>query len=269
MAGRLSSTPGTRRTGIGAKLGVPVADEGRTIVIGFARDAAGNIGQSAPLTIEIDRTSAVPTLTLSSDSVPVGGALTATFGCSDPVSPTVNGVSSGVASCVFNVTAADGAQVPLNLNGSLPTSTAGTYTATVTAIDVVGNPAATASATYTVVAPPPPTYTVCSPLGYDPNQAKKVGSAYAISLRLCDSTGNNVSSSSIVLVATVVNPGGFPATPYAPGGSNPTNEFVYANGWYTFNLKTSGLPPGNLTLAFVIKGDPSATLYSAPFKLKK
>ena len=247
------------------ELGVPVTLEGSTTVIGFARDAAGNVGQSSSLTIKIDKTSAIPTLTLSSASVPVGGVLTATFGCSDPV---VNGVASGVEGCVLSVANSAGASVPLNPNGSLPTSTAGTFTATVMATDVVGNLAADVSAQYTVVAPPPPTYTVCQ-LGYNPNSAKKAGSAYGFSLRLCDSAGNNVSSSSIVLEVTVVNPGNFPVqSANAPGGSNPANQFVFSGGSYSYNLKTSGLPTGSLRLEFKVIGDTTGTVYSAPFKLK-
>ena len=196
-----------------------------------------------------------------SASVPVGGVLTATSGCSDPV---VNGVSSGVAACALSVTDSANRPVALNANGTLPTSTPDTYTATVTATDLVGNPAASVSASYIVVAPPPAAYTVCQ-LGYDPTKAKKAGSAYGVSLRLCDSAGNNVTSG-MVLVATVVNPGGFSAN--APGNSNPSNEFSYSSGWYSFNLKTTGLPVGNLTLAFVVAGDPTGTVYSAPFKLK-
>ena len=50
--------------GVRRGLGVPVTLEGSTTVIGFARDAAGNVGQSSSLTIRIDTTSAIPTLTL-------------------------------------------------------------------------------------------------------------------------------------------------------------------------------------------------------------
>ena len=80
-------------------------------------------------------------------------------------------------------------------------------------------------------------------LGYNPTVAKNVGSAFTFSFKLCDSAGKNVSSSSIVLVAKVVNPGGYPAVPMAPGGSNPGNEFIFGNGGYSYTLKTTGLPP--------------------------
>ena len=105
--------------------------------------------------------------------------------------------------------------------------------------------------------------------GYNPTVAKNVGSAYGFSFKLCDAAGKIVSSSSIVLVAKVVNPGGYPAVPMAPGGSNPGNEFIFGNGGYSYTLKTTGLPVGDMTLTFVVKGDPSATIYSLPFKLKR
>ena len=109
---------------------------------------------------------------------------------------------------------------------------------------------------------------MCS-LGYSPTQAKNVGSAYNFSFKLCDTAGKYVSSSSLVLVATVINPGGFPAVPTPPGGSNPGNEFIFGSGGYSYSLKTTGLPAGDLTLAFVVKGDTSGTIYTLPFKLKR
>ena len=66
----------------------------------------------------------------------------------------------------------------------------------------------------------------------------------------------------------MVNPGGIPAVPMSPGGSNPGNEFIFGNGGYSYTLKTTGLPAGDLTLAFMVKGDPSGTIYTLPFKLK-
>ena len=123
------------------------------------------------------------------------------------------------------------------------------------------------ASSYTTVAAAPK-YVVCN-LGYNPTVAKNVGSAYGFSFKLCDAAGKNVSSSSIVLVATVVNPGGYPAVPMAPGGSNPGNQFIFGNSAYSYTLKTTGLTAGDLTLAFTVKGDPSGTIYTLPFKLKK
>ena len=67
-----------------------------------------------------------------------------------------------------------------------------------------------------------------------------------------------------MLVAKVVNPGGYPAVPMAPGGSNPGNEFIFGNGGYSYTLKTTGLPAGDMTLAFVVKGDPSGDVVLPP-----
>ncbi|MET0663089.1 MAG: hypothetical protein ABWZ42_08155, partial [Ilumatobacteraceae bacterium] len=339
----IASDPTTMRP-----LTQPVTAEGATEVTGFAMDAAGNVGQSAPPTsVKIDKTAPVPTLTVSSNIAPVGSSVGADFSCADsfsgvascvltvdgavfsstpghvtlPVTPTprtyalavtstdVAGNTSdptkGTATVEFKqfalaptltlsssqitvggtVTATFGcagaaagvASCVLTLDGVFISSTPGqvvlpvaqqakTYDVVVTATPLAGT-AETISKSYTAV-PPPPKYTVCS-LGYNPAQAKTVGSAYGFSFKLCDAAGKNVSSSSIVLVAKVVNPGGYPAVPMAPGGSNPGNEFIFGSGAYSYTLKTTGLPPGEMTLTFVVKGDPSGTIYSLPFKLKR
>ena len=109
----------------------------------------------------------------------------------------------------------------------------------------------------------PPKYKLCIPLGYNATVAKNVGSAYGFSFKLCDAAGKNVSSSSIVLVATLVNPGRYPAVPMAPGGSNPGNEFIFGNSAYSYTLKTTGLAAGDMTLEFVVKGDPTGTSLAA------
>ncbi len=220
-------------------------------------DVAGNVAVPATATVEFKQFALGPTLSLSSSQITVGGSVTATFGCA--------GAAAGVTSCV------------LTLDGTAISSTPGqvvlpaaqqarSYVVGVTATGLTGN-TETVTASYTAVAPAPK-YVVCSPT-YSPGTAKKVGSAYSFSFKLCDAAGKNVSNKNIVLVAAVVNPGGIPAVPMAPGGSNPGNEFIFSNGCYNYTLKTTGLPAGDLTLAFVVKGDPTGTLYSLPFKLKR
>ena len=198
-----------------------------------------------------------PFVTVSPSQVTVGGSVTANWGCS-------GGAAAGVASCILTLDGAFVSSTPGQI--VLPAATAKTYTLLVTATPLSG-PVETATASYTAVAAAPK-YVVCN-LGYNPTVAKNVGSAFTFTFKLCDSAGKNVSSSSIVLVAKVVNPGGYPAVPMAPGGSNPGNEFIFGNSGYSYTLKTTGLPPGDMTLTFVVKGDPSGTIYSLPFKLKR
>ena len=221
-------------------------------------DIAGNVATPATASVEFKQFALGPFVTVSPSQVTVGGSVTANWGCS-------GGAAAGVASCVLTLDGAVISSTPGQV--VLPAATqVRTYNLVVTATPLAG-PTETATASYTAVAAAPK-YVVCSPT-YSPGTAKKVGSAYNFSFKLCDAAGKNVSSSSIVLVAKVVNPGGTTAVPMAPGGSNPGNEFIFSNGCYNYTLKTTGLPAGDLTLAFVVKGDPAGTLYSLPFKLKR
>jgi hypothetical protein len=96
-------------------------------------------------------------------------------------------------------------------------------------------------------------------LDYDPTKAANSGSTIPIKIRLCDMSGNNISSSSIVLTAVNVTPAGggaaYPAQD--PGNSNPGNVFKYQSNGYHYNLKTTGLPSGVYHLNISVSGDPS------------
>ena len=121
-----------------------------------------------------------PTITLTAPvagSYTVGQVVNASFTCVDG--------GSGPASCTGSTA-----------NGSAIPTTPGTHTFTVNATDNVGN-SSSAQVTYTVG------YRIC--LQYNPNQAKNIGSAYPIEVRLCDAAGNNLSSASISLQATTVD----------------------------------------------------------------
>jgi hypothetical protein len=222
-------------------------------------DVAGNLSDPTKGTasVEFKQFALGPFVTLSSPQVTVGGSVTATWGCA--------GAAAGVASCKLTLDGALISSTPGQV--VLPAQQVGPHAVAVTATSLTGS-TETAGASYTTVAAPPK-YNLCIPLGYNATVAKNVGSAYGFSFKLCDAAGKNVSSSSIVLVATVVNPGGYPAVPMAPGGSNPGNEFIFGNSAYSYTLKTTGLPAGDMTLEFVVKGDPTGTKYSLPFKLKK
>ncbi|HEX3185765.1 MAG TPA: endonuclease/exonuclease/phosphatase family protein, partial [Pyrinomonadaceae bacterium] len=78
---------------------------------------------------------------------------------------------------------------------------------------------------------------------YDPTKAVKSGATYPIKLQLCDGNGNNVSSAGTVLHA--VNVQQVSTSAYgdviATGNANEDNNFRFSDGFYIFNLKTTGL----------------------------
>lgn len=81
-------------------------------------------------------------------------------------------------------------------------------------------------------------HSVC--LLYDPNVAKKSGSTYPIKVRLCDTSGRSLSSSSTVLHAIGVTKisSNAPAALDDAGNANPDFDFRYDAGSdaYIFNL---------------------------------
>jgi hypothetical protein len=111
-------------------------------------------------------------------------------------------------------------------------------------------------------------YHVC-PL-YDPDMAKKSGSAYPVKIQLCDSAGNNMSSASILVHAVSVTKtsSNTPLELDDTGNANPDFDFRYdssLNG-YVFNLSTKGYPTGTYNLNFMAGADP--TTHSAAFSVK-
>jgi hypothetical protein len=110
-------------------------------------------------------------------------------------------------------------------------------------------------------------YGVC--LNYDPTRSVKSGAAYPIKLYLCNASGANVSSPSIILNAfQVYQSSGFSGPPEDAGNANPDDNFRYepGNASYIFNLKTTGLPSGTYVLKFNATGDPVP--HSAAFGVK-
>ena len=103
---------------------------------------------------------------------------------------------------------------------------------------------------------------------YDPSKAVKSGATYPIKLQLCDGSGNNVSSADIVLHA--VNIQQVSTSAYgdviASGSANEDNNFRFSDGYYIFNLKTTGLSTGTYKLYFTAGNDP--TLHSVEFQVK-
>jgi len=103
-------------------------------------------------------------------------------------------------------------------------------------------------------------YGIC-PL-YIQTRSVHSGATFPIKLQLCDANGNNVSSSAIVVHATLVAAiSGFSGTPDSPGNANPDNDFRFdptlgSSGGYIFNLSTGGLAPGTYSLQFTAGSDP-------------
>jgi YVTN family beta-propeller protein len=117
----------------------------------------------------------------------------------------------------------------------------------------------------------PPPYNVC--LLYDSTKAAKAGSTIPIKLQLCDASGNDLSSSSII--AHAVNVTQISTSITGPvedsGNANPDNDFRFdsglgSTGGYIFNLKTTGLTTGTYGLNFTVTGD--SAVYAAPFQVK-
>ena len=205
-------------------------------------DVAGNsvvAGPFGPYKVDLS----APTITITTPALNatylIGSVVTPVFSCAD--------VGSGIAvgSCTGNV-------------ANLDTTTAGTRTFTVTAVDVAGN-LTTLIRSYTVA------YNVC--LQYDPTKPSPLGGTMVIKLQLCNAAGVNLSSPSIAVVATLID-GSVAPPPNFQGGSNLGNVFRFASGTYIYNLDTSQLPTigaGLHTLGFTVNG---AGNYAAPFTLK-
>jgi hypothetical protein len=100
-----------------------------------------------------------------------------------------------------------------------------------------------------------PLYNICAL--YDQTKSVKSGSTVPIKLELCDSTGNDLSSSTIEVHGVDLKPLSSepPGTLEASGNANPANDFRFdatlgASGGYIFNLSTQGLGTGTWGMDF-------------------
>ena len=114
-------------------------------------------------------------------------------------------------------------------------------------------------------------YNVC--LLYDSTKTFNGGSTVPIKLQLCDSSGNDLSSSSITLHATSITKTSTSTSGSVQdsGTANPDNDFRFdstlgATGGYIFNLSTKGLATGTYNLNFTVTGD--SFVYAGPFQVK-
>ncbi len=118
---------------------------------------------------------------------------------------------------------------------------------------------------------PRPIYQIC--LLDDSTKAVKSGATIPIKLELCDSSADDLSSSTITLHATSVTQisTSISGSVQDAGNANPDNDFRFDStlgvmGGYIFNLKTTGMATGTYSLNFTVTGDSS--IYGAPFQVK-
>jgi hypothetical protein len=160
-------------------------------------------------------------------------------------SPVVGTVSGGVATANYTLPGGTAPQA-LTITGQF---SGGTFTQ-----------ASTGTGTLSV------TFNIC--LLYDPSKAVKSGATYPIKIQLCDINGSNVSSAGVVLHA--VNIQQVSSSAYGDvitaGNSNADNNFRFDDGFYIFNLKTTGLSTGTYKLYFTAGDDP--VLHSVEFQVK-
>jgi hypothetical protein len=220
------------------------ATSGTTTLQATATDVAGNTGTSDPKTVQIDTdapTGAIVTIAgqpLTGVSafdgiLSFGEAATITYACNDP-QPTP-ATPSGIATCqlLLGDTVVD-SDSATGGSYTFDAKTIGTTSFTVRATDRAGNPFTTSTPVNVLVG-----YRTCE--DYNPNQAKRAGSAYPITVRLCDAIGNTVIVPGAVLTALTVNGLNDPG-PQFPGNSNEAYQFRdNGDGSYSYNVKTDGL----------------------------
>ncbi|MEV7027408.1 hypothetical protein AB0O00_35425, partial [Kitasatospora sp. NPDC093558] len=216
----------------GASASVPITTDGVTTVTYTATDNAGNT--SAPQTITVKLDTVAPSISIVSPTATtylINQTVNASYTCSD--------ATSGVVRCEGPV--ADGSPID--------TSTVGSHTFTVNAMDAADN-ASSLGVSYTVA------YRIC--LLSHPTRPPRGGNAtIPIRVRLCDANGNNLSDPGITLTPSqVVGPTTRPFT--TPFRYDPTLA------GYIVNLPTRGLAPGSYNLEFTVSGADTTT-HVAPF----
>lgn len=99
------------------------------------------------------------------------------------------------------------------------------------------------------------------------------GATYPIKLQLCNSSGNDLFSSTAVVSATGITQTStkFSGPVQSPGNANPDSDFRFDSslgptGGYIFNLKTTGLTKGSYIMNFTVTGD--SFIYPAPFQVQ-
>lgn len=116
-----------------------------------------------------------------------------------------------------------------------------------------------------------PHYSVC--LLYDSTKAVHSGSTLPVKLELCDGSGNDLSSSTVIVHAVGITQisTSISGPVQDSGNANPDNDFRFDStlgtiGGYIFNLNTNGFMTGTYNLNFMVTGD--SFVYSAPVQVK-
>jgi dipeptidyl aminopeptidase/acylaminoacyl peptidase len=117
-----------------------------------------------------------------------------------------------------------------------------------------------------VIAKLTPLYGVVA--GFDQTKPVKSGSTLPIKVQLTNSSGANLSSSSILVTAlNVVRISTNTASQVQDSGNaNPDNNFRFSGGSYIFNLSTKGYATGTYLLRFKAGADP--TVHTVQFQVK-
>lgn len=117
----------------------------------------------------------------------------------------------------------------------------------------------------------PSGYQIC--LLYDTAKAVKSGGTIPIKFELCDGSGQDVSSASIIVHAVSVTQSttSVPGLVQDAGNANPDQDFRFnatlgGSGGYIFNLSTKGYAIGTYNLHLTVTG--STADYSVPFQVK-
>ena len=212
---------------------------GTTTLTYTATDVAGNSASALQRVAVLDTTAPVIAINApAATAYTLNQAVAADYACTD--------TASAVTSCAG----------PVAAGAAFDTSSPGTKTFTVRAMDAAGN-AGSRSVTYGVG------YGIC--VLHDRGRAVKSGSTIPLKVQLCDAAGANHSTPAVVVTAVGLVQLSDNATGEVEdsGQANPGDNFRFdaalgGSGGYIFNLSTRGLATGTYAVALSVSGDPTS-----------
>ena len=212
---------------------------GTTTLTYTATDVAGNSASAVQRVAVLDTTAPVIAINApAATAYTLNQAVAADYACTD--------AASAVTSCAG----------PVAAGTAFDTSSPGTKTFTVQALDAAGN-AGSRSVTYGVG------YGIC--VLHDRGRAVKSGSTIPLKVQLCDAAGANHSTPAVVVTAVGWVRLSDSATGEVEdsGHANPGDNFRFdaglgGSGGYIFNLSTRGLATGTYAVALSVSGDPTS-----------
>ena len=180
-----------------------------------------------------------------------------------PASVTYTGLA--LTPCSATVTGAGGLQQPVAVNYGDNTN-AGTAHATATFAGDANHDGSSDEKWFVI------NFNVCAL--YDQTKAVKQNATVPVKFFLCDASGRDVSSASIVVSAVSLAPkaGSLSGVVEDAGNANPDNNFRFdptlgPSGGYIFNLSTKGLGAAIWNLSFTVNGQTSSS-YQLAFGVK-